>query len=155
MDHAPTPEPVDVRRGIADTLTMLGSKTKAKSINVTVNLDDDLSPAYAIGAELNQVWMNLLDNAIDAVANGGQIRVTASNARDAIVVSIIDDGNGIPKEIQSRIFDPFFTTKGVGNGTGLGLDVVRRLLQRHQGEVSVESNPGRTEFQVRLRTRPQ
>jgi signal transduction histidine kinase len=155
MDHAPTPEPVDVRRGIADTLTMLGSKTKAKSINVTVSLDDDLSPAYAIGAELNQVWMNLLDNAIDAVGNGGQIRVTASNAGDAIVVSIIDDGNGIPEEIQSRIFDPFFTTKGVGNGTGLGLDVVRRLLQRHQGEVSVESNPGRTEFQVRLRTRPQ
>jgi signal transduction histidine kinase len=153
MDHAPTPEPVDVRKGIADTLTMLGSKTKAKSVNITVDLDDDLSPAYAIGAELNQVWMNLLDNALDAVGNGGQIRVRASNARDAIVVSIIDDGNGIPKEIQSRIFDPFFTTKGVGSGTGLGLDVVRRLLQRHEGEVSVESSPGHTEFQVRLPTR--
>jgi signal transduction histidine kinase len=97
--------------------------------------------------------MNLLDNAIDAVDKGGQIRVTASNARDAIVVSIIDDGKGIPKEIQSRIFDPFFTTKGVGSGTGLGLDVVRRLLQRHEGEVSVESTPGHTEFQVRLPTR--
>jgi signal transduction histidine kinase len=153
MDHAPTPEPVDVRKGIADTLTMLGSKTKAKSVNITVEIEDGLSPAYAIGAELNQVWMNLLDNAIDAVDKGGEIRVTASNARDAIVVSIIDDGKGIPKEIQSRIFDPFFTTKGVGSGTGLGLDVVRRLLQRHEGEVSVESSPGHTEFQVRLPTR--
>jgi signal transduction histidine kinase len=154
MDHAPTPEPVDVRKGIADTLTMLGSKTKSRSVNVTVDLADDLSPAYAVGAELNQIWMNLIDNAIDAVKDGGHIGVKAVNDRDAIVVTVYDDGIGIPKEIQGRIFDPFFTTKGVGDGTGLGLDVVRRLLQRHEGEVSVESEPGRTEFQVRLPVRP-
>jgi len=151
MDHAPSPEPVDVRKGINDTLTMLGMKTRSKSVDISVNLPDDLAPAHAIGAELNQIWMNLIDNALDAVSNGGKIDVSAENDRDAIVVSITDNGSGIPEEIQSRIFDPFFTTKGVGKGTGLGLDVVRRLLQRQEGEISLESAPGRTLFQVRLK----
>lgn len=150
MDHAPTPEPVDVRRGITDTLMMLGGKTRAKSVNVSVDFADTLAPAYAVGAELNQIWMNLLDNALDAVPQGGHLSIKALTELDKIVVSIVDDGPGIPKEIQSRIFDPFFTTKGVGEGTGLGLDVARRLIQRHEGEISVESEPGRTEFQVRL-----
>lgn len=150
MDHAPTPEPVDVRRGIADTLTVLGAKTRARSVEVSMNIPDDLPRAHAVGAELNQVWMNLIDNALDAVAVGGHVAVTAEPELDSVVVQITDDGPGIPKEIQGRIFDPFFTTKGVGKGTGLGLDVVRRLLQRHEGEISVDSRPGRTEFQVRL-----
>ena len=150
MDRAPTPEAVDVRKGIDDTLTMLNSKTRSKSAKVSVSFAENLHDAYAIGAELNQVWMNLIDNALDAVAPGGNITVKAENDRDRIVVSVIDDGQGIPEEIQSRIFDPFFTTKGVGEGTGLGLDVVRRLLQRHDAEISVESRPGHTEFQVRV-----
>jgi signal transduction histidine kinase len=150
MDHAPTPEPVDIRRGIADTLTMLGGKTRVKSVEVSIELADDLPRAHAVGAELNQVWMNLIDNALDAVAVDGHIRVTAAKELDCVVVRIIDDGCGIPQEIQGRIFDPFFTTKGVGQGTGMGLDIVRRLLQRHEGEIAVESSPGRTEFQVRL-----
>lgn len=150
MDHAPTPEPVDIRRGIMDTFTMLGSKTRAKSVKVSTTFADSLSRAYAVGAELNQIWMNLIDNALDAVSDGGCVSVTAVNEADSIVVSIADDGSGIPKEIQGRIFDPFFTTKPVGQGTGLGLDVVRRLLQRHDGSIALESAPGRTVFQVRL-----
>ncbi len=150
MDHAPTPEPVDIRRGIADTFTMLGAKTRAKSVEVSLDLPGDLPRAHAVGAELNQVWMNLIDNALDAVADGGHVNVTALPELDCVVVRIIDDGPGIPREILGRIFDPFFTTKGVGRGTGLGLDVVRRLVQRHDGEVAVDSRPGRTEFQVRL-----
>lgn len=150
MDHAPTPGPVDIRQGIADTLTMLGAKTRAKSVEVVVALADNLPGAHAVGAELNQVWMNLIDNALDAVGVAGRVVVTAAEEMGRLVVRITDDGPGIPAEIQARIFEPFFTTKGVGTGTGLGLDIVRRLLQRHEGEIAVESAPGRTEFQVRL-----
>ena len=150
MDHAPTTEPVDIRRGIADTLTMLGSKTRAKSVAIAVDIPDDVPRVYAVGAELNQVWMNLLDNAIDAVGNGGHVTVRASRELGRVVVRVIDDGPGVPAEIRSRIFDPFFTTKGVGEGTGLGLDIVRRLLQRYDAEISLDSAPGHTEFQVRL-----
>lgn len=150
MDRAPTLEPVDVRRGIHDTLTMLAAKMRAKSVQVSLELADDLPAAHAVGAELNQVWMNLIDNAIDAVPAGGHITVSGTIEMHCVVVRVIDDGPGIPPDIQGRIFDPFFTTKAVGKGTGLGLDIVRRLLQRHDGEVSVESVPGRTEFQVRV-----
>jgi len=150
MDHAPTAEPVDVSRGIADTLTMLAAKIRAKSVHLAVDIPTDLPRAHGVGAELNQVWMNLIDNALDAVGDGGSVRVTAGRALDRVVVRVIDDGPGIPAEIRERIFDPFFTTKGVGQGTGLGLDIVRRLVQRHEGDVSVESVPGRTEFTVRV-----
>jgi signal transduction histidine kinase len=150
MDHAPAAEPVDIRRGIADTLTMLSSKSRAKGIKVDVDISDDVPRVHAVGAELNQVWMNLIDNAIDAVSMGGHITVSAARERERVVVRIIDDGPGVPPEIKGRIFDPFFTTKGVGEGTGLGLDIVRRLLQRHEGDISLESEPGHTEFQVRL-----
>ena len=151
MDHAPAAEPVDIRRGIADTLTMLNSKSRAKGIKVGVEIADDVPRVFAVGAELNQVWMNLIDNAIDAVGKGGHVTVAAERERTGVVVRVIDDGPGVPPEIQGRIFDPFFTTKGVGEGTGLGLDIVRRLLQRHDGDISLESEPGHTEFQVRLR----
>jgi signal transduction histidine kinase len=150
MDHAPTPEPVDIRRGITDTLTMLGSKVKARSATVDVAFADDLPRAHAVGAELNQVWMNILDNALDAIPAGGKVTVTAAPERDRVVVRVADNGPGIPEAIRGRIFDPFFTTKDVGKGTGLGLDIVRRILRRHDGEVDVESRPGHTEFQVTL-----
>ena len=151
MDHAPAAEPVDIRRGIADTLTMLNSKSRAKGITVGVEIADDVPRVFAVGAELNQVWMNLIDNAIDAVGKGGHVTVAAERDRTGVIVRVIDDGPGVPPEIQGRIFDPFFTTKGVGEGTGLGLDIVRRLLQRHEGDISLDSRPGHTEFQVRLR----
>jgi signal transduction histidine kinase len=154
MDHAPTPEPVDIRRGISDTLTMLGAKTRAKGTEVSVRFAPDLPRAHAVGAEVNQVWMNLIDNALDAVGQGGHVDVTASREQDRLVVRVTDDGPGIPPEIQGRIFDPFFTTKGVGEGTGLGLDIVRRLVRRHEGEIDVESRPGRTQFRVSLPVEP-
>jgi signal transduction histidine kinase len=106
---------------------------------------------HASGVELNQIWANIIDNALDAVASAGRVEITASRQLERVVVCIADDGPGIAPEIQGRIFDPFFTTKPVGQGTGLGLDIVRRLLQRSDGEIEVESRPGRTEFRVSLR----
>ena len=150
MDHAPMAEPVDIRRGIVDTLTLLDSKVRGKSVEVSLQLPADLPCAHGVGAELNQVWMNLIDNALDAAPAGGHVSVSAGTELDRIVVRVVDDGHGIPPDIQGKIFDPFFTTKGVGKGTGLGLDIVRRLLQQHEGDIALESVPGRTEFQVRL-----
>jgi signal transduction histidine kinase len=150
MDHAPTPEPVDIRRGISDTITLLGAKTRAKSAKVTVTFADDLPLAYAVGAELNQVWMNLIDNALDAIRAGGNVSVSGVREMNDVVVRITDDGPGIPPAIIEKIFDPFFTTKGVGEGTGMGLEIVKRLLKRHEGDIDVESRPGMTQFQVRL-----
>jgi len=150
MDRAPMPEPVDIRRGIRDALTMLGSKIRTKSVEVSVDFADDLPLAHAVGAELNQVWMNLLENALDAVSQGGHVAVTASRGIEGLVVLITDDGSGIPADIQDRIFDPFFTTKGVGQGTGLGLPIVRRVLRQHGGEIDIESRPGRTQCRVIL-----
>ncbi|HKS07781.1 MAG TPA: ATP-binding protein [Gemmatimonadaceae bacterium] len=150
MDRAPTAEAVDVARGINDSLTMLAGKVRAKAANVELELPLDLPAVHGVGAELNQVWMNLLDNALDAVSNGGNVVVSAVRERERIVVRVVDDGPGIPPDVQQRMFEPFFTTKGVGKGTGLGLDIVRRMLQRNEGDISVTSAPGRTEFQVRL-----
>lgn len=150
MDHAPLPEPVDIRQGIVDTLVMLGAKQRHKNAEVVLKMDESLPRAHAVGAELNQVWMNLIDNALDAVPQNGRVEVSAVSELDRVVVRVMDNGPGIPADVQARMFEPFFTTKGVGKGTGLGLDIVRRLLKQHEGELSVESAPGRTEFQVRL-----
>lgn len=150
MDRAPTPEPVDIRRGILDTLTMLGAKLKAKQAEVTTHFESGLPRAHAVGVELNQIWMNLIDNALDAIPAGGHLAITATATPHKVMVQIVDDGAGIPPDILGRIFDPFFTTKGVGKGTGLGLDIVRKILRRHEGEVDVESRPGHTEFRVML-----
>jgi signal transduction histidine kinase len=154
MDRAQSAEAIEIGRSLADTVTVLGAKTRAKSVVVNVTVPSDLPPVFASGGELNQVWANLIDNALDAVAPGGQVDVTASHELDRVVVSIVDNGPGIPPDVQNRIFDPFFTTKPVGQGTGLGLDIVRRLLQRTEGEIDVESRPGRTEFRVTLPMRP-
>ncbi|HET9798510.1 MAG TPA: ATP-binding protein [Gemmatimonadaceae bacterium] len=150
MDHAPSAEPVDIRQGIADTLKMLGAKTRAKSVSVTLDLPDDLPRAHGVGVELNQVWMNLIDNALDAAPSGGHVAVVASRELDRVVVRVMDDGAGMTPQVRQHIFEPFFTTKGVGKGTGLGLDTAKRLLHRHDGEIDVESAAGRTVFEVRL-----
>ena len=100
--------------------------------------------------ELNQIWANLIDNALDAVPDSGLVEVRANREHQKVVVRVIDNGTGIPAQILERIFDPFFTTKPVGHGTGLGLDIVRRLVRHNDGEISVESRPGRTEFRVAL-----
>jgi signal transduction histidine kinase len=104
----------------------------------------------AYGGELNQVWLNLIDNALDAVAPGGRVEVSADRKGAKLAVRIADNGPGIPNAVLPRIFDPFFTTKPVGQGTGLGLDIVRRLVNRHNGEIDVESRPGHTVFTVSL-----
>jgi signal transduction histidine kinase len=96
------------------------------------------------------VWANLIDNALDAVSENGRVMVTARAEGSRVVVRVTDNGSGIPAEVKSRVFDPFFTTKPVGKGTGLGLDIVRRLVDRNDGSIEVESEPGRTEFRVAL-----
>jgi signal transduction histidine kinase len=150
MDRAAVPEPVDIGQGITDTVVVLGSKAKAKSVSLSVRTDSGLPPVMGFGGELNQIWANLLDNALDAVNEQGHVELTAEREAGAIVVRVIDDGPGISAEIRNRIFDAFFTTKPVGAGTGLGLDIVRRLVQRHNGEIDFDSRPGLTEFRVRL-----
>ena len=150
MDRETAARPTDVGQGLADTLTVLRAKVKSKSATVEVVVAPGLPPVMAYGGELNQVWLNLIDNALDAVAPGGRVEVSADREGARLVVRIADDGPGIPDTVRPRIFDPFFTTKPVGQGTGLGLDIVRRLVNRHDGEIDVESRPGRTVFAVSL-----
>jgi len=113
-------------------------------------VEPDLPDVRGIGGELNQVWLNLIDNALDAIPEGGHVDISAGRELDQVVVSVADDGSGIPPDVLPRIFDPFFTTKPPGQGTGLGLDIGRRLLRRYHGDISVDSRPGRTEFRVTL-----
>jgi signal transduction histidine kinase len=143
-------EPTDVVQGIEDTLTMLGFKARSRTANIRMEVAPGLPMAMAFGGELNQVWQNLIDNALDAIGHGGTITVRAFPRRDRVVVEVADDGAGIDPAIKDRVFDPFFTTKDVGQGSGLGLDIVRRIVVRHSGEVEVESEPGNTVFRVAL-----
>ena len=149
MDQAPLQE-VDVHEGLESTLTILSNKLKLGVI-VTREYDQNLPRIGAYGSELNQVWTNLIDNAIDAMGGQGQIWVRTWREHDHVLVEIADNGPGIPPDIQQRIFEPFFTTKGVGEGTGLGLDITyRTVVGKHRGNISVFSQPGDTRFQVRL-----
>ena len=149
MDRAPEQE-VDVHDGIEKTLLVLGHKVRP-GIQIRREYDAHLPHIQANGAELNQVWTNLIDNAIDAMQGRGQIVIRTRRENSTVVVEIADQGPGIPPELMSRIFDPFFTTKEPGKGTGLGLDIVRRIVvDGHHGDVSVESAPGDTRFSVRL-----
>ena len=149
MDRSPEQE-IDIHEGIEKTLVILGHKLRA-GVEVIRDYDDNLPRVLADGSELNQVWTNLIDNAIDAMDGHGQVRIRTRRDGHAVLVEIADQGPGIPPELASRIFDPFFTTKEVGKGTGLGLDIVRRIVvDRCRGEVSVESAPGETRFLIRL-----
>jgi signal transduction histidine kinase len=150
MDQATVAEPVDLASSLGNTVTILKSKARAKSIAVTIDVEPDLPPALGFVGELNQIWANLIDNALDAVGEGGSVAVSARRQRQRVAVSIVDNGPGIPPDVRARMFDPFFTTKPVGKGTGLGLDIVRRLLTHNDAEIEVESVPGRTEFCVAL-----
>jgi signal transduction histidine kinase len=150
MDRASVPEPVDVGQGIGNTVIVLKAKAKSASVSMTVRVQPDLPRIRGFAGELNQVWTNLLENAIDAAGEGGHVEATAAHEGAAVVVRVIDNGPGVPAGIRDRIFDPFFTTKPVGKGTGLGLDIVRRLVQRHNGQIELDSVAGRTEFRVTL-----
>ncbi|MEM6612210.1 MAG: ATP-binding protein [Cyanobacteria bacterium P01_C01_bin.72] len=141
---------VDIHQGIEDTIQLLSHQLK-QGIKVKRIYDRTLPKILAFGSELNQVWTNLLDNSIQAMAETGELEIITMNKGDRIGVQIIDSGTGIPPEIQSRIFEPFFTTKSVGKGSGLGLDNVRRIVEnRHRGSVTFESEPGRTVFMICL-----
>ena len=150
MDQATVAGPVDLLQGLGNTVAVLKSKAKAKSVAVVVDVEPDLPRARGFAGELNQIWLNLIDNALDAVPEAGRVEVVAARERQRVVVRVVDNGAGIPDPIRERIFEPFFTTKPMGEGTGLGLDIVRRLVTHNDGEIAVESRPGRTEFRVAL-----
>jgi signal transduction histidine kinase len=150
MDRARIVQPFDVTVGIASTLAMLEGRVRDRGAAVVLDLPPDLPMARGVGAELNQVWMNLIDNALDAIDDGGRIEVRAAVEGARLIVRVRDDGPGIPEDVRSHIFDPFYTTKGVGEGTGLGLDIVRRLVEGNDGAVQVETGSGGTEFRVGL-----
>ena len=150
MDRSAEHKPTDVRLGVDNTLKMLGHKLKEKAIRLVREYQDDLPLIPANAGELNQVWTNLLDNAIDAVDQGGELILRARLNDLWVEVEIVDDGPGIPDEILSHIFEPFFTTKDVGVGTGLGLGIAMRIVETHQGHVEVKSRPGETRMCVRL-----
>jgi signal transduction histidine kinase len=148
MDRAPLQE-IDIHEGIESTLTILKHKLR---YGVTIERDyGELPKICAYGRELNQVWTNLIDNAVDAMNGKGKLTLQTRQECNDIVVEIQDTGSGISDEVKSHIFEPFFTTKGVGAGTGLGLDITRRIVvQRHHGDISFDSKPGNTQFRIRL-----
>jgi len=149
MDRAPVQD-VDLHRSLESTLVMVGHKLK-QGIEVVRDYDPSLPHIEAYGGELNQVWLNLMNNAVDAVGDSGRIRIRTACDGGGVLVEIADSGPGVPEEIQRRIFEPFFTTKEPGKGTGLGLDIARRIVvERHGGDLSLESVPGDTRFVVRL-----
>jgi signal transduction histidine kinase len=149
MDRAAI-EDVDLHEGIESTLTILGYRIKHGAITVERHYDRTLPRVTVRGSELNQVWTNLLSNALDAIDGKGTITITTCRRANGLAVEIADDGHGIPADVQSRIFEPFFTTKPVGQGTGLGLDIARRIILAHRGGITVRSTPGRTVFVVTL-----
>jgi signal transduction histidine kinase len=148
MDQSPV-QNVDIVKGLESTLTILNYKLKR---GVTVQREYERMPLLvnSFGSELNQVWTNLIDNAIDAMGGQGELRVRTYREDSCVVVEIGDNGPGISPEVRAHIFEPFFTTKGVGEGTGLGLDTVQRIVKKHRGTIQVTSKPGDTLFQVWL-----
>src|SRR5580658_4179839 len=148
MDQSPV-QNVDVIKSLETTLTILNHKLKQ---GVVVQRDYQRVPLLvnSFGSELNQVWTNIIDNAIDAMHGKGELRVRTYRDDSCVVVEIADNGPGISDEIKTHMFEPFFTTKGVGEGTGLGLDTVQRIVKKHQGNIQVSSKPGDTRFQVWL-----
>lgn len=152
MDQGLDKQEVDLREGVINTLIILKHRWRKKSVRLVKEFAD-VPKITAYGSELNQVWTNLLSNAVDAVLEGGTItvRLTHDRAAGVACVDIIDDGPGVPEALQSRIFEPFFTTKGVGEGTGMGLDIANRIVRaRHRGTLQLTSRPGYTCFRVRL-----
>jgi signal transduction histidine kinase len=148
MDQMPEQE-VDIHAGLENTLVMLRYRLK-HGVEVVREYDRTLPPVCAHGSELNQVWTNLISNAIDAMKESGRLRIRTARAGACALVDVIDNGTGIPAELQPRIFEPFFTTKPVGEGTGLGLDAVYRIVTKHRGSVTFDSHPGETRFTVQI-----
>jgi signal transduction histidine kinase len=150
MDQASIAEAVDLGQGLGHTVAVLRAKARGKAAAVVVDLEPGLPRVRGFVGELNQIWANLIDNALDAIPDAGRVEVRATRDDGRVAVRVVDNGSGIPDHVRERIFDPFFTTKPMGQGTGLGLDIVRRLVRHNDGEIEVESTPGRTEFRVWL-----
>lgn len=148
LDQAPV-QAVDIHEGLNNTLVMLRHKLK-EGIEVKRDYAEGIPQIQAYGSELNQVWTNIIDNAIDAMNGKGEIKITTRQNGDWVIVDLEDNGPGIPDDIQEEIFSPFFTTKAVGKGTGLGLNISYKIIEKHSGEVKVFSKPGKTRFQVSL-----
>ena len=149
LDQAPV-QSVDIHEGLDNTLVMLRSRLK-NGISVEREYSENLPRIQAYGSELNQVWTNIIDNAIDAMNENGRITIKTYKENQHLVVELKNSGPGIPEDIQSKIFDPFFTTKSVGKGTGLGLNISHNIIvQKHKGEIKVKSKPGETCFQIKL-----
>jgi signal transduction histidine kinase len=153
MDQAPVQQ-VDVTVGLDNTLVILRPKLRA-GIEIERDYQPGLPAIEALGSELNQVWTNILDNAIDAMGGRGRIRIRAVARDGDLVVEICDDGPGMPAEVRERIFEPFYTTKPPGSGTGLGLHIAHNVVGRHAGRIEVRSRPGETCFEVVLPIRRQ
>ncbi|QHV98936.1 sensor histidine kinase [Spirosoma endbachense] len=152
MDRGGGKEQVMLADGIRSTITLLNHKIKSKHIELNLSIPDNLPAVCGWPGELNQVWTNLIDNAIDALPDGGKIDIVSLPDREFVLTRIIDNGTGIPDDIRDKIFDPFFTTKEIGKGTGLGLDIVNGIVEHHNGSIKVHSEPGHTEFSVCLPT---
>jgi signal transduction histidine kinase len=148
LDQAPV-QSIDIHEGLDNTLVMMRSKLKA-GVLVQREYDAELPHIQGYGSELNQVWTNLIDNAIDAMEGKGTIIIRTQHDNDWVIVEVEDSGPGMPEEIQQKLFSPFFTTKPLGKGTGLGLNISYKIIQKHHGEIKVFSQPGRTTFYVRL-----
>jgi signal transduction histidine kinase len=153
MDQTNELQPSNIHTGIESTLTLLGYKFREKNIVVKKMFCNNLVEIPVYVGELNQVWTNLIDNAIYALGRDGELTIETDCNDKNVIVKIIDNGGGIPSDILSRIFDPFFTTKKVGEGTGIGLDLVNRIIKHHNGNIKVNSKPGRTEFAVSIPVR--
>ncbi len=149
MDKAKDKDFINIHDGIRSTVIMLKHKFKQKGINIVKELDDNIPKMKAFAGELNQVWTNLIDNALDAMEKNGQLSIKTYKDREFVKIDIADNGSGIPEEVKNNIFEPFFTTKPLGKGTGMGLDIVKRIVDRHRGKVEVESEEGKgTKFTV-------
>jgi signal transduction histidine kinase len=149
LDQGPR-QTVDIHEGLESALELVAHKLRAKHVEIVRDFDPDLPTIEASGSELNQVWTNLIDNALDALAPNGRITLRTRTQGARVLVEVGDDGPGIPADLQARVFDAFFTTKPVGHGTGLGLDIAQRIVVRHHGELRLESQPGDTRFQALL-----
>lgn len=151
MDRSGDYEPTDIHQGLRTTLSILNHKIKKNQVNINEEWDANLPKMAASPGELNQVWTNIIDNALDAMEEtGGTLTIHTEKVGDQVNVKISDTGKGIPKDIQSRIFEPFFTTKDIGKGTGLGLETVQRIIENHNGSIKLESAPGKTTFEFCL-----
>jgi signal transduction histidine kinase len=150
MDQGHGKQHTDIHTGLRNTLTILQHKVRHGMVQVIEDFDTSLPQVNALVGELNQVWTNLIDNALDALegTDNSTLTITTGRANQCVKVTITDNGPGIPEDVKRRIFDPFFTTKQIGKGTGLGLDVVMRIVKQHKGAIKVESKPGRTDFIV-------